>query len=231
MGQYAADPLANELYRLIRVGELLPGEHIDQRSMAARLNVSRTPLREALRALAMDGVLAHSHNQGYQVVKLSSADLLELYSIRAFLEGQLLESIEWPTKQQLDRLRELNLRCVTAEREGDIGRLQDASHDFYFAIYEWSPLKVFMDEANRIWRISEPYRAIMLANSARRDQIGALHEEIATALEERDRNELLRLVEARRSFTLSDLRNSLRSPVSAAHNALPQSLPARSSAV
>ena len=221
--KHSFDPLTRELYRLIRVGELLPGERIDQRTMAERLNVSRTPLREALRALAMDGVLVHLRNQGYHVVKLSSADLLELYSIRAFLEGKLIESLEWPDEEQLGQLREANARYVAALREADLGEIQEAGKNFYFTIYAWSPFKVFMDEANRIWRISEPYRTIMLANSEHRRKVQALHDEVVAALEDRDRDELLRQFEMRRSLTLSDLKNSLRSPLSEAHQKLPQS--------
>ncbi len=44
------DPLVDALYELIRTGELSPGQRVDQRAVSERLNVSRTPLREALRA-------------------------------------------------------------------------------------------------------------------------------------------------------------------------------------
>ena len=71
------DPLIDALYLLIRTGELSPGQRVDQRAISERLEVSRTPLREALRAMAADGVLTRTPNQGYAVAKLSAADLLQ----------------------------------------------------------------------------------------------------------------------------------------------------------
>lgn len=67
----AMDPLVDALYALIRTRELSPGERVDQRAVSKRLDVSRTPLREALRALASDGILTRTPNAGYAVTKLS----------------------------------------------------------------------------------------------------------------------------------------------------------------
>src|SRR5829696_611051 len=96
------DPLVDALYRLIRTGELSPGQRVDQRIISERLEVSRTPLREALRALAGDGILTRTPNAGYAVAKLSAAELLQYYSIRAFLEAEVLGALEWPSSEQLD---------------------------------------------------------------------------------------------------------------------------------
>ena len=72
------DPLVDALYTLIRTGELSPGERVDQRVISERLEVSRTPLREALRALAADGILVRTPNAGYAVAKLSAGDVLHI---------------------------------------------------------------------------------------------------------------------------------------------------------
>lgn len=220
------DPLIRELYRLIRIGELSPGEHIEQRTMADRLNVSRTPLREALRALALDGVLVHNRNQGYQVAKLSNSDLVELYSLRAFLEGQLIRSMAWPDDTQVAELRELNAASVVAADSGDVEALQDANRAFYFMIFSWSPLKVLLREAQRIYRFSEPYRGMLLIDSHTRSQMGALHDEIIEALVAHDRAAVLELIGRRRNFTLENLRNSLGANLSQAHLDLSQSISA-----
>src|SRR3712207_2350936 len=93
-GPMGDDPLVDALYRLIRTGELSPGQRVDQRVISERLGVSRTPLREALRALAVDGILTRTPNAGYAVAKLSAADLLQYYSVRSFLEEQVLGALE-----------------------------------------------------------------------------------------------------------------------------------------
>src|SRR5215216_6929363 len=99
------DPLVDALYTLIRTGELSPGERVDQRVISERLEVSRTPLREALRALAADGILTRTPNSGYAVAKLSAGDLLQYYSLRAFIETELMRSIQWPDEQGLAELK------------------------------------------------------------------------------------------------------------------------------
>src|SRR5215213_8923054 len=112
------DPLVDALYRLIRTGELSPGQRVDQRIISERLEVSRTPLREALRALAVDGILTRTPNAGYAVAKLSAGDLLQYYSMRAFLENEVLATIQWPTVEQLDELRRANEDCRVAAEAG-----------------------------------------------------------------------------------------------------------------
>src|SRR5688500_18849418 len=68
------ESVVDQLLALINAGELSPGERVDQRSVAERLQVSRTPLREALKALEADGILTHEKNRGYTVTKLNASD-------------------------------------------------------------------------------------------------------------------------------------------------------------
>ena len=147
-----SDPLLDSLYALIRTGELSPGQRVDQREVAERLNVSRTPLREALRALAADGVLSRTPNQGYEVAKLSAGDLLQYYSMRTFLETEVLRTIEWPSEEQLQELREANDACERAADEGSIEHLVAANRDFHFIKFRWSPLTIMINEIERVWR-------------------------------------------------------------------------------
>src|SRR3712207_7029783 len=77
------DPLVEALYRLIRIGELSPGQRVDQRVISERLGVSRTPLREALRALEVDGILTRTPNAGYAVAKVRDRKSTRLNSSHA----------------------------------------------------------------------------------------------------------------------------------------------------
>jgi len=55
--------------------------------VAARLGISRTPVREALRMLAAEGVVELVHNRGARVVRWSAQDIDEVYRLRGLLEG------------------------------------------------------------------------------------------------------------------------------------------------
>ncbi|HJY60431.1 MAG TPA: GntR family transcriptional regulator, partial [Streptosporangiaceae bacterium] len=69
---------------------LLPGEKIRQVELAERIGVSRSPLREALRTLESEGVVAYEINRGYVVAKLDDDDLAQIHRMRTLLEDELL---------------------------------------------------------------------------------------------------------------------------------------------
>jgi DNA-binding GntR family transcriptional regulator len=219
------DPLVEALYRLIRTGELSPGQRVDQRVISERLGVSRTPLREALRALAVDGILTRTPNAGYAVAKLSAADLLQYYSIRAFLEDQVLTTVDWPSARELNRLRRANDKCRAAAEAGALEDLMDANREFHFTMFRWSSLTVIVNEIERIWRVSDPYRALHLSNRERRSHVAADHEKMIEAIKERDGPLLVELQDAHRATSRSLLQDMLGHGTmqSAAALALPQS--------
>ncbi|XVQ14965.1 GntR family transcriptional regulator [Spirillospora sp. CA-255316] len=219
----ALDPLVESLYRLIRTGELLPGERVDQRAISERLEVSRTPLREALRALAADGILTRTPNAGYAVAKLSAVDLLQYYSIRAFLEAEVLQTIQWPTDAQMAALRAANEICREAAIEGDVERLIAANRDFHFIKFRLSPLKIMVGEIERVWRVSDPYRALHLSNAERRTRVASDHDEMLQAIERQDVDALIVLMDKHRAASRNLLQEMLGAQVPPSLMILPQS--------
>ncbi|HWW48673.1 MAG TPA: GntR family transcriptional regulator [Xanthobacteraceae bacterium] len=95
--QIAAGPLTEGITRSVSItdslrcailaGEFQPGERMLEVSLSERLHVSRTPIREALKALAGEGLLDHIPNRGYYVREYSVDDIVQAYEIRAALEG------------------------------------------------------------------------------------------------------------------------------------------------
>src|ERR1700761_9602055 len=93
--QHQAAPLRNKiisaLRRAIETGVLQPGARLVERDLCEQLNVSRTSLREALRELQADGVLAHTDSRGLEVSTLSTEEAENAYRIRAVLEALIVE--------------------------------------------------------------------------------------------------------------------------------------------
>lgn len=81
--QSVADQLREQILR----GELAPGTRMQEVALAAALSVSRTPVREALRSLAEDGLLEYRPNRGYRVREFSAGDVLISFRVRAAMEG------------------------------------------------------------------------------------------------------------------------------------------------
>ncbi|MFN3606038.1 MAG: GntR family transcriptional regulator [Cypionkella sp.] len=71
----------------IRSGDLPPGTRLLETDLAARLGISRTPVREAIRQLEADGLVTHLPRLGATIRSLSYAEVIELYEMRAVLEG------------------------------------------------------------------------------------------------------------------------------------------------
>lgn len=71
----------------IRRGDLAPGARLRETELADRLGISRTPVREAVRMLEADGLITHLPRQGATVRTLDYPEVMELYEMRAVLEG------------------------------------------------------------------------------------------------------------------------------------------------
>lgn len=71
----------------IRSGALLPGARLREVELATRYGISRTPVREAIRLLEMDGLVVHLPRQGATIRGLDYAEIIELYEMRMVLEG------------------------------------------------------------------------------------------------------------------------------------------------
>jgi DNA-binding GntR family transcriptional regulator len=111
----------HEIERMILSGELGPGERLNEKAVADALKVSRGPVREACRALAELGFVQLIPNRGVFIKKLTKADAIEVYDLRAGLTG-LAAQLFAPmiTPEHLDRL------------EGFVGEMEQAaeSEDF-----------------------------------------------------------------------------------------------------
>ena len=79
--------IAERLRELITEGALAPGSRLNERALGDRLGVSRTPLREAFRLLAADGLVDLEPNRGARVVALSERDIRELFELMGALEA------------------------------------------------------------------------------------------------------------------------------------------------
>jgi DNA-binding GntR family transcriptional regulator len=121
--------LADRLRYMIVEGELAPGEKLAEKELCSQFGVSRTPLREAMRVLATEGLVLLTPNRGCTVARLTLADLDEAFPIMGALEalsGEL--ACRHITDAEVARIRELHERMV---RKYEAGALRD-----YFKLNE-----------------------------------------------------------------------------------------------
>ncbi|MFG2924964.1 GntR family transcriptional regulator [Streptomyces sp. NPDC048305] len=132
-----------ELRRRILSGEHAPGEWLREGGIATALEVSRTPVRDALRQLQADGLVELHPNRGAQVIQFDSADLDDIFTLRALLEGHAARRAaerELPTAD-LDELRTL---CAEMEELEHVGtrasndRITELNMEFHRALHRAS---------------------------------------------------------------------------------------------
>ncbi|MBV8394444.1 MAG: GntR family transcriptional regulator [Alphaproteobacteria bacterium] len=112
---------AERLRALIIEGVLAPGARLNERELSEQLGVSRTPLREAFRMLAADGLLVQLPNRGAQVVALSREDVRHAFDVMASLEGLAGElAAERVTENDLAGLRALQAEMEAAHAKHDL---------------------------------------------------------------------------------------------------------------
>lgn len=129
---------AERLRTLIIEGALPPGARLNERELSEQLGVSRTPLREAFRTLAADGLLVQLPNRGAQVVAMSREDAQHAFEVMASLEGLAGElAVRHVTDGDLVDLEELQADMEVAHRAHDLPayyRINRAIHDRINAI-------------------------------------------------------------------------------------------------
>lgn len=120
--QNLSDHVAGLIRKMIMDGSLKPGEKVNQVQLAEKLNISRGPIREALRMLQNEGIIKHETNRGTFVTTLSKQDAYEIYTLRALLEGEAAQ-LAIPNLQNRDFLR-LEELCDELQAACDVQDLE-----------------------------------------------------------------------------------------------------------
>lgn len=133
-------------------GELEPGERLLQDRLAERLNVSATPIREALRELQAEGVLSHTPHQGVRVSEVKLEEAQEIYMIRGLLE-QLATCLAVP------RLGSSDVQALTAQlarmdayiERGELTQIRLPDYRFHMLIYRAAGMPHLLRIITDLW--------------------------------------------------------------------------------
>jgi len=125
--------VADQLRELITEGDLASGARLNERMLGERLGVSRTPLREAFRLLAAEGLIELEPNRGAQVVRLSDDDIRESFEVMSGLEalsGEL--ACRHVTAEEVAEIKALTFEMLACHARRDLPgyyRLNRVIHD------------------------------------------------------------------------------------------------------
>jgi DNA-binding GntR family transcriptional regulator len=104
--------IINALWQLIIDNKIKPNDPLREIHLAELLNISRTPLREALQELEWEGIVVSEPRKGFRLANFSEADILEIYTLRSKLESYALELTGIPSKKNIDELININIKML-----------------------------------------------------------------------------------------------------------------------
>jgi DNA-binding GntR family transcriptional regulator len=137
-----SDDVAFDIRMQILDGRLAAGERLREEKIAEQFGVSRTPVREALAMLAVEGAVRSIPRRGYIVRELSLREARDIYPIRAILDPEALRLSGVPTKKQLDRLEEIVDELLRAETVSEAIRFDE---DWHRKLWTECPNKVLIE--------------------------------------------------------------------------------------
>lgn len=177
-----SEVIRREIETDIAAGRMLPGESLDEQSLVRRFSVSRTPAREALFALAADGLIAFKSRNGAEVVGLSPQNAIEMVEVLMALEAEAagLAARRMTDKERV-ALHAIHLRSENAVRAGDISTYTKENADFHAAIYAGARNKYLAEEITHRLR-TRLFRQMSLSRRTSLLASWTEHAEIAEAI-------------------------------------------------
>lgn len=181
------EEVAEIVARMIYSSQLEPGQWIDEMQLCNELGISRTPLREALKVLASDGLVELVPRKGCFVKTISAEELDELFPIVALLEGFCAKlAAENVTDQELIRLRHIHANLEKHAADEDIVRYYEENILFHDALKNISSntwLERLTLDLSRVIRLA---RQKQLKLGSRLQHSLQEHRDILAAIEARD---------------------------------------------
>jgi len=164
-------------------GVFSPGDPLVEVALAERYDVSRTPVREALRKLQADG-LVEQFARGYRVTLHSPQDILDLYDVRIALEQVAARSAaERSTAFDLARLKQAQRTLSDAVAAGSAVSVSSAlTHAFHEALWEATHNKTLIGSLQSLERRITAFSSSTLNHPGRGDEMVAEHEKIIDAI-------------------------------------------------
>lgn len=181
------DVVFNTLRQAILKGELKPGERLMEIALADRLGVSRTPIREAMRKLELEGLVVMIPRRGAQVANITEKDLNDVLEVRIALENVAIEkACKRMTETEMGRLWLAAKEFEKTMEDGNLVKLAEADVAFHEIIYQASDNKRLIQVLNNVREQIYRYRVEYLKEGEIRDMLVKEHEELTKAIKERD---------------------------------------------
>jgi DNA-binding GntR family transcriptional regulator len=175
------------LREAISTGVLKPGERLMEIQLAEELGVSRTPVREAIRKLELEGFVVMVPRRGTYVADFSIRDINEVFEVRSALEilaaGLAAERI---TEEELEQMERLLVQMGEQIEHGDIDTIVDIDSQFHDILYRASRNDRLVGIINNLREQLTRLRAVSMQNPGRLKVMIEEHSRLVEAIAQRD---------------------------------------------
>jgi len=188
--------VADRLRGAIYSHQLQPGDAIDEKALCETFGISRTPLREALKVLASEGLVSLVPRRGCFVRKLELAELNDLFPVMAVLEGLCArEAVHHLDEAQLAELERLHAQLETEAAAGDIDAYYETNFVFHKAVEDLSGNRCLQRVITDLRKVLRLARHAQLTLPGRLQQSLQEHRRIMAAFRRRDADEVDRCMQ------------------------------------
>lgn len=182
------DVVFNTLRKAILTGKLKPGERLMEVHLANRLGVSRTPIREAIRKLELEGLVIMIPRQGAEVARITEKSLKDVLEVRRALDALSVElACDRITSEDTKRLWEACQEFERAARGKDAAVIAKADVALHDIIVEATGNLRLQQLVNNLAEQMYRYRFVYIKEESRHDNLVAEHREIYESIAARDK--------------------------------------------
>ena len=188
------DVVFNTLRRAILRGELKPGERLMEIQLANKLGVSRTPIREAIRKLELEGLVLMIPRKGAEVAEITEKNLRDVLEVRCALEELAVQlACERIDKRGIKELHTAADRFRDVVGSDDITQIAQADEAFHDVIFTATDNERLIQLLNNLREQMYRYRIEYLKKKECYPQLLGEHEAIISAIERHDKEKATRI--------------------------------------
>lgn len=181
------DAVFETLREAILKGILSPGQHLMEMQLAHQLGVSRTPVREAIRMLELEGLVVMVPRKGARVAAISEKSLCDVLEVRRALEELSVRlACTRMEREDLEKMDSINQKFIRACQSDDVVRIAQIDESFHAVIYEAADNAKLLQLLNQMQNQMYRYRIEYIKLKERRQILVEEHKKIIHCLARRD---------------------------------------------
>lgn len=183
--------IKEQVYEIIKenilTGKLKPGAWLQENKLADSLNVSRSPVREALKQLVGEGLLVNIPNKGVFVKTLSIKDIYNIFEFREVMEKYAIKkSIDLFTDEYGEGLDKIYIDLKDAFEKADLNQYIKIDTKLHYFLFEMCDNEIINNVVNNVFPLLQPFRIISLNSKARFDESFEEHKGLINGIIEGD---------------------------------------------